>query len=436
MSTSSPPQRRVVISGLGIVSPLGMGFEEFSRRLKAGESGIASVGPDASAAPGRVGGEVANFTSEITKEVMPKKQRNFARVMCREIELGVVAALTAIEQSGLSLDDVNHERFGVDFGANLMFSPPDVLKDACWSVTEETPGGGHQFMYDRWGDQGMRVLEPLWLLKYLPNMPACHIGIAVEARGPNNSITLDDASGNLAVGEAARIIQRDRADVMIAGTTGTKLHPVKTMHAALWDDLASGDGPPETWSRPFDNTQTGQVVAEGACALILETLEHAEQRGATIYGEVLGLGSACVIDFEGTPNYQAALVQAMRTALRDADLTPVDIGHVSANGVALRHLDRAEAAAIHNIFPNGVPVTAFKSYVGNSGAGAGVQEIAASLIGLQEGWIPKTLNFEELDPECQIDVVHGEHRPTTNKVFININVTRTGQASALIIRAT
>jgi 3-oxoacyl-[acyl-carrier-protein] synthase II len=315
-----------------------------------------------------------------------------------------------------------------------MFSPPEVLKDACWSVTDETPVG-RKFEYDRWGEQGMRVMEPLWLLKYLPNMPACHIGIAVDARGPSNSLTLDDASGNLAVGEASRIIQRDRADVMIAGTTGTKLHSVKTMHAALWKDLARGDGPPETWSRPFDARRTGQVVAEAACALILETPEHAERRGATVYGEVLGLGSSCATTPEGKADVKTAVVNAMRAALRDAGVRPEEVGHVNAHGVAIGEVDAAEAAAIREVFPQGVPVTSLKSALGNAGAGSGVMELAGSLLALRQGVIPKTLNYEQPDPACPIDVVAGSHRPTDNKLFINVNVTRAGQASALVVRA-
>lgn len=422
-----------MITGLGLVSPLGIGIEPFQSNLAAGQGGIAAAGIEANAAPGRVAGEVRDFSSDITKRLMPKKQRKFIRVMCREIELGVVAALSAIEESNLPLDDIDHERLGVDFGANLMFSPPEVLKEACWSVTE-SKDGAREFDYDRWGDEGMKLLEPLWLLKYLPNMPACHIGIALDAQGPNNSLTLDDASGNLVIGEATRIIQRSRADIMIAGTTGTKAHSVKTIHSALWRDLANGDGPPETWCRPFDAASTGQVVGEGAAALVLETAEHASGRGAVVYGEILGMGSSCVTDRQGRTEYKAALGQAMRAALRDADLEPEEVGHVNAHGLAIRSVDRAEAAAIAELFPQGVPVTAFKSYVGNAGAGSGVQELAASLLGLRQGWIPKTLNCDEIDPDCPIDVVRGEHRPTENKVFLNVNVTRSGQASAVVVR--
>lgn len=434
MSSSEAARRRVVITGLGTVNPLGIGPDVFGQRLLAGESGIRVLGAEANAAPGNVGGQVPGFSEDVTKEVMPKKQRKFVRVMCREIELGVVAALSAVEQSKLDLEAIDHERFGVDFGANLMFSPPDVLKDAAWAVTDKTERGP-RFEYDRWGGQGMTVLEPLWLLKYLPNMPACHIGIAVDARGPNNSLTLDDASGNLAVGEASRIIQRDRADVMIAGTTGTKLHPVKTMHAALWNDLAKGDGPPETWSRPFDARRTGQVVAEAAGTVILETLEHAERRGATIYGEVLGLGSSCATLPDGKADVTTALVNAMTAALRDAELRPEQVGHVNAHGVGIRESDAAEAAAIRKVFPAGVPVTSLKSALGNAGAGSGVTELVGSLLALRQGVIPKTLNYEQPDPACPVDVVRDAHRPTDNKVFINVNVTRAGQASALVVRA-
>lgn len=434
MSSSNAGRRRVVITGLGVVSPLGMGPEAFWSALSKGETGVHVVGPEATAAPGHVGAQVPGFSEEVTKEAMPKKQRKFVRVMCREIELGVVAALSAVTQSGMDLEQIDHDRFGVDFGANLMFSPPNVLQDACWSVTDSTPDGP-KFDYDRWGEHGMKVLEPLWLLKYLPNMPACHIGIAVDARGPNNSLTLDDASGNLAVGEASRIIQRDRADIMIAGTTGTKLHPVKTMHAALWHDLANGQGPPETWCRPFDARRTGQVVAEGACAVILETPEHAESRGATVYGEVLGMGSSNATRRDGTADIATAVANAVRAALRDARVEASDVGHVNAHGVAIAAVDIAEAEGIRQVFPKGVPVTGLKGYIGNAGAGAGVQELVGSLLALRAGVIPKTLNCDEVDPKCAIDVVRESHRPTDNRLFVNVNVTRAGQASALVVRA-
>ena len=433
MSNAASASRPVVITGLGVVSPLGLSPEIFWSKLEAGQSGVRAVGAQATAAPGLVGAEVPGFNDEITKEAMPKKQRKFVRVMCREIELGVVSALSAVAHSGINLDAIDHERFGVDFGANLMFSPPEVLKDACWSVTEAQTQGP-DFKYDRWGGEGMGVLEPLWLLKYLPNMPACHIGIATDARGPNNSLTLDDASGNLALGEACRIIQRNRADIMIAGTTGTKLNPVKTLHAALWRDLAQGTGEPSTWCRPFDSHRNGQVVAEGAGSVILETRAHAEARGATIYGELVGMGSSCAVQKDGTGHTELALTLAIRAALRDSGLQPEEIGHVNANGIGTQREDAAEARAISALFPSGVAVSGLKGYLGNAGSGAGVLELIASVLALRRGVILKTLNCDEVDPACPIDVVTGTHRAASNKLFLNINVTRKGQASALIVR--
>ena len=441
MSTA-PPRRRVVITGVGVVSPLGIGIDPFLAALKQKRSGVAVITDvmNASAAPGNVGAEVPGFDDGVTKEAMPKKQRKFVKVMCREIELGVVSAMQAVEHSRLDLDEADRSRVGVDFGANLMFSPPQVLEAACEACVEPVPGGdadAREFHFEKWGNRGMKVLEPLWLLKYLPNMPACHIGIALDARGPSNSLTMGGASGNSALSEAAHIIERGRADVMIAGTTGTKLHPVKTLNAGLFGDLARGEGPPDTWCKPFDADRTGQVVAEGACTVILEERGHAEARGATILGEVLGFGSACVADPDGTGHLGPALAGAGRAALKDAGLTPADLSHVNAHGTGTRKNDADECRGLTTLFDGAaVPVSGLKGYLGNAGAGSGVQELAASLLMLREGLIPVTLNHASNDPDCPLDVVSGDHREATgDRVFLNLSATRGGQASAAVVRA-
>ena len=441
--SAAPPRRRVVITGVGVVSPLGIGLTPFLASLREKRSGVDVVTDvmDASAAPGNVGGEVPGFDDGVTKGAMPKKQRKFVKVMCREIELGVVSALQAVEHSGLDLDAADRGRVGVDFGANLMFSPPDVLSDACEACVDEMPDGSadaREFQFARWGKAGMKVLEPLWLLKYLPNMPACHIGIALDARGPSNSLTMGGASGNGALAEAAHIIERGRADVMVAGTTGTKLHPVKTLNEGLFDDLARGDGPPATWCRPFDVDRTGEVVGEGACTVILEERGHAEARGATILGEVLGFGSACVSRTDGTGRLGEALAVAGRAALRDAGLEPGDLGHVNAHGIGTKRHDADESRGLADLLAGAdVPVTALKGYTGNAGAGSGVQELAASLLMLREGLIPVALNLAAPDPECgELRFVVGDHLPADgNRIFLNLNGTRAGQASAAIVRA-
>ncbi|MBT4868380.1 MAG: beta-ketoacyl-[acyl-carrier-protein] synthase family protein [Planctomycetaceae bacterium] len=436
MSSTHASQRRVVITGMGILSPLGVGVDDAGPNLMAGKSGIGKIDLlDYSAAPQNVGGEVRGFNDKYFRGLVPKKQRKVVGMMCREIQLGAASAILALEHSQVDLDAIDHDRFGIDFGANLMFSPPDVLKDACWMcVDDDDPQ--RNFDYEQWGTVGMKGLEPKWLLKYLPNMPACHIGIFVDAHGPNNSLTLDEASANLVLGEAARIISRGHADIMMSGTTGTRLHAVKSLHASMWDELADSDAPPETWSRPFDKNRSGQVLSEGACSFVLEEETSARERGATIYGTILGAGSSCVVDRTGQPGTRLALANAMRAALRDAEISPSDIGHVNAHGLSDRVSDREEALAINDVFGGvDVPVAALKSYFGNAGSACGSLELAGSMMSLQEGVIPRTLNYEVPDPECPLNVVHGAPLATTNGVLLNINVTRMGQASALIVSA-
>ncbi|WP_166828937.1 beta-ketoacyl-[acyl-carrier-protein] synthase family protein [Thalassoroseus pseudoceratinae] len=442
---SSDITKGVVITGVGIVSPLGIGRSDFSENLAAGRSGIRrSQLQSFTGVPGHVGGEISEFDEKSAKKQWLKSERKWVKVMCREIQLGVASALQAVEDAQVSTDTIPADRLGVEFGANLMLTPPDQLIDPVKKSAEEEPSP--HFIYEKWGQDGenagqpsgMGAMEPLWLLKYLPNMPACHISISVGARGPSNSITMDEASGNSVLGEAVRIISRGDADVMISGTCGARFNPMQSLHAALWDELAHEDGPPETWCRPFDKNSTGQVIGEGAATLILETAEHAANRGATVFGEILGFGSSCVVERDGSPQPRRALANAMRAALRDAGVEPNQIGHVNAHGLGSKAVDRDEALAIHDVFGadgGKIPVTAMKSRLGNAGPGCGTMELVASLVSLGSGVIPVTLNYRASDPECPLNVVHGEPLPTDNRLFLKTNVTRVGQATAVVVRA-
>ena len=446
MNTSRPTDEcPVVITGIGMLSSLGIGAEAFWGKLSAGESGIGPIRwLSQSAAPQNMGGEVWDFDEKEARKTYLSPQKKTVRLMCREIQLGVASANLAVEHANLDPKSIKNDRFGVEFGANLMLSPPEVLKDGCWKCVE-TQGETPVFHHERWGSMGentnkqsgMQELEPLWLLKYLPNMPACHISIGLDARGPSNSMTMDDASGNLALAEAARIIARGRADAMVAGSTGTRLHPVKTIHARLWDEVAESDTSSDTWCRPFDKGRTGQVVAEAACSFIVESEQHAQARNANILGEVLGSGCSCVVDRSGKPDLRRALVVAMQKALQDSGLEPKDIGHINAHGLGSRAGDALEASAILDVFgkdhPN-VPVTALKSYFGNSGSGNGLLELAGSILALKGGLIPPTRNYETRDPDCPINIIAGKPQETQNRVVLNINVTSIAQASAVIVR--
>jgi 3-oxoacyl-[acyl-carrier-protein] synthase II len=432
MAGNRESERQVVITGIGVVSPIGIGIDAFWKSLQTGTSGVRPTTMFPCAPPQcQIAAEVPDFVpSQFTKT---RDQKKALRVMCREIQLGFAAASLALDDAGIAEGAIEPERLGVEFGANLMLSPPEDLADAEAACKDPAT---HDFTYGQWGEVGLPRMFPLWLLKFLPNMPACHIGIAADARGPNNSITIDEASANLVIGESLRVIARGHADVMITGSTGTRVHSVKSIHAMMWDKLANFEGDPSMACRPFDKMRSGQVVGEGAGVLILEDDTHARRRGAKIYGRILGAGCVCVCTLSGKGDTRRALAQAMRLALKDAGLKPEDIGHINAHGLSTLESDRLEAQAIYDVFGDlaaKVPVTALKSYFGNCAAGCGALETAGSLAGLAHGVIPATLNYQHPDPECRLAVVSGAPRPVTNKTFLKINVTRMGQASAVVI---
>ncbi|MDA1231877.1 MAG: beta-ketoacyl-[acyl-carrier-protein] synthase family protein, partial [Planctomycetota bacterium] len=217
---------------------------------------------------------------------------------------------------------------------------------------------------------------------------------------------------------------------------GTRLHAVKSCHSHHWDILA--DGPAESRVRPFDAHRTGEALAEASCCLILEARSHAEARGAKILGTILGCGASTVASREGHPDEAAAVVNAANAAMSRAGVSAQDLGHINACASGHPTRDRYEADALRRILGDRadvVPVTAFKSYMGSTGSGAGLCEIAASLLAAQHGVIPKTLNFATPDSEQPLNVVHGEHQTTSNGLFLKTSVTRVGQASAVVIQA-
>jgi 3-oxoacyl-[acyl-carrier-protein] synthase II len=267
-------------------------------------------------------------------------------------------------------------------------------------------------------------------------MLACHISILFDLQGPSNSITEGESASALAIGEAMRIIGRDRADVMVSGGADSKIHPLSLVRMTLLDSISRWEGDPTQACRPFDLHRDGWVPGEGAAILILEERGHAESRSAKIHGELLGFGSACDaaagggIDPEGT-----GIELAVRAALRDAGLQPSDVGHINAHGAASPVGDRAEARAYNRVFgPQGVPVTALKGYYGNIASGGSAVELAGSLLGVGRGLIPPIANCDDPDPALGLDLVVREPRPTSNPVFVKTSVTRHGQAAALVVR--
>jgi 3-oxoacyl-[acyl-carrier-protein] synthase II len=423
MASSS---RRAVITGLGVISPIGLTKADFWESLSHRRSGIGSISAfDASALPTRIGGEVKGFEP---KNYVDKKERKSLKIMSRSIQLAVAASQLALDDSGIDKAGLDPDRFGVEFGAGLIASELEELGPPAQTSANCQPGSVD---LEQWGAQGLACMPPLWMLKYLPNMLACHVSILHDARGPNNTITENDVASVLAMGEAYRILARNQADFFLVGGADSKINPLTLVRHSLFAPLSRRNDAPDKASRPFDRNRDGFVPGEGAGVFVLEDLEHARRRNARIYAEVVGFGAAFDRKRDGT-----GLARAIRAALGDAGIGPDNIDHVNAQGFSAVDSDVWEAQGIHEVFGKcapAVPVFAAKSYMGNLNAGSGTTELAASVLALEHGQLPPTLNYEEPDPRCPVMVATAP-RPVTRAHVLKISFTEMGQCAALVVR--
>jgi 3-oxoacyl-[acyl-carrier-protein] synthase II len=434
----SPMQRQVAITGIGLITPLGSTKEALWEGLSNARSAVTPLTAACAQAIGvSFGAEARQFEGKIDDfAAMDNEQKKAIRkqtkVMCRECQMGVAVAQHAMRDAGLVPGSFDPKRTGITFGTDYMLTLPEEFVEGIRQCLSEEG----KFDFSRWAIEGMPKMSPLWLLKYLPNMPASHLAIFNDLQGPNNSLTLREAAANLAVGEAFQTILRGSADMIIVGATGTRLHPMKMIHALQQEELAGNGIDPARASRPFDRNRTGMVLGEGAGAIVLEEVSSAQSRGATIYGEVLASASSSVAARNLVARRDQAMQNVLRSLLTASALRPEDVGHVHAHGLSTRTCDVEEARAINAVFggrADPVPVTAAKSYFGNLGAGSGMVELAASLLALAHNRLFPVLNYEDPDPECPLAVVSGA-AVSPGGSFINLSVTPQGQASAVLIR--
>jgi 3-oxoacyl-[acyl-carrier-protein] synthase II len=419
---------RVVITGMGVVSPVGIGKETFWRNLLAGRSGIGFLKSFANDhLPCRLAAEIEDFNP-----LNFLRQRKLLKVMSRDIQLGVSAAALAMTDARLAQGDVDPDRLGVVYGAGrIPFTPQELVEAAAYCARDDI------FNFDRFDEDCMEQICPLWLLPQLPNMPACHVAIEHDARGPNNTITSREASPLLALAEAVHTIQRGAADCMIVGACGSDVHPVHIARLTLAENLSRRDDPSKA-SRPFDIDRDGSIPGEGAAAFVIEDFEFARRRGAQIYAEVLAVTGGC--DGRGYRNGAGGtgLVRSITSALQKSGLSPADIGHINAHGKSTERDDLVEARAYHRalgVAAETIPVTGLKSYFGAFDAGAGAVELAATILSINHGVVPLTLNYETPDPECQLNVIHHEPLPLKNLTALKVNRTAVGQSAAAVLRA-
>ncbi len=422
-------QRRVVISGIGMVTPAGIGLEAYWKAVVSGESVIA---PSPEPAAGGIAfprtGAIRGFQPEAFVA-----QRKQIKLMSREIQLAVAASHLALQDAGFKPDPAHTFRYGISLGAGVLNTDIDEMSSG---VRASLDASG-QFSLKKFGEEGMRALFPLWFLKYLPNMPACHVGIAHGFQGPSNTVTTSSAAAAQAIGEALRVIRRGDADLMLAGGTDSKINPVGISRFQLLGLLSRRDDPADRAYCPFDERHDGLILGEGAGLLVLEEKEHALARGARIYGEILGYGDAS--DFNCDPrepqDYEGKRL-AMKRALEQSAVDPSDVDFIMANGSGIPCEDDQEAMAIGMIFEKNfsrLAVTGVKPITGHSVYASGGIEIAAGLLALRDQVVPPLANFEKPSSHCHLPIVKKAARRVDSDLFLFNSSGFGGQNASLVV---
>jgi len=439
MPDPSTAARRVVITGLGVVSPLGVGVEAFWSALLEGRRAVGPISAfDASEFSCRVGGQLTDFSA---RGFVPKDYRKSVKVMARDIEIAVAAADLAFKDAGLTTRaagdaamTVHGKRLGCNIGAGLICTDLDELGLAV--NTALTDG---KLDLRKWGSTGMNNLNPLWLLKYLPNMLSCHVTIIHGCEGPSNCITCGDASGPQSMGESRSWIARGAADAVVAGGAECKLIPMGLVRQGLLERLCTGrnDAPADA-CRPFDTAHAGTVIGEGGALAILEETDHAARRGGRVYAEVVGFGAACDpggIDVM-TPSV-GGMDLAVRSALRNAGIGPEDVGMIVAHGTGVPADDLLESAAWRSALGEScsrIPAMAVTGATGSLFVGAGATNVAVAAMTLHSGIVPATANFEQHAAGCETMNLSNQPREVKANYAVTAAFGAGGQSAAVVLR--
>lgn len=423
-------KRRVVITGLGLLTPSGRGWTPYWQDLLESRSRIRQISSfQLNGFPSKYAGEVLDFDPAFYIT-----QRKLLKVMSRDIQFSVAASQLAIEDAALKLEETDRSRFGIFLGVGIINNDLDELGVGIRSGLDTQ---GH-FQMDKFGQDGIRALFPLWFLKYLPNMPACHISIAHGLHGPSNTITTSSAASTQAIGEAFLTIQRGDADLMLAGGADSKINAMGISRFHMLGLLSQSYSADNQSYCPFDKRHDGMVLGEGAGLLVLEEWDHARARGAKIYGEIAGYGSSS--DF----NYDPRSIEdftgkklAMTRALHNAGMEPGEIDFLMANGSGIPSEDIQEARAVESVFAGAVgdlKITAAKPITGHLVYGAGGVEMAGALVSLVHGIIPPIAHFESADPQCDLPFVKSRPETAEMVAFLFNSFGFGGQNASLAVR--
>jgi 3-oxoacyl-[acyl-carrier-protein] synthase II len=423
-------RRRIVVTGMGVVNPLGHDVASMWKALLEGRSGVGPISIfDAAGYPTTIAAEVKNWdVSKVGADPAYWNKRG------RHTRFAVGAAKQAIQQSGLLDGSPDPTRIGVYLGAGE--GNQNFL-----SFTSMVSAGlqGGTFGLSEFLRKGLEIMDMAAELEQEPNMPAAHLADLFNAQGPNSNCLTACAASSQAVGEATELIRSGEADAMIAGGCHSMIHPFGLTGFSLLTTLSERNEEPAKASRPFDRDRDGFVLGEGAAIVILEEYERARKRGAEIYGEVLGYGSTAdayrITDIH--PEGRGA-IGCMRQAITDARLNLDEIGYVNAHGTSTAVNDRTETLACKGVFgdrASQTPISSTKSMMGHLIAAAGATEMIVCLLAIRDGMLPPTINQETPDPACDLDYVPNTARPSKIRAALNNSFGFGGQNVTLAVGA-
>ncbi|MCH8948747.1 MAG: beta-ketoacyl-ACP synthase II [Chloroflexi bacterium] len=407
--------RRVVITGMGAITPLGLTVDDYWQGLVEGKSGIDWITVvDTANYPAKVSGDVRGFEPE---QYMDRKE---ARRMARFSQFAVAAARQAYDDSGLAESSMDPERLGVALGSGFGGLPNTDA--AVRTIVEK---GGNR-------------IDPFYMLKTLPNMAASHVSIQLQAKGPSSTMSTACAAATQAMGEAMRLIRHGHADAMLAGGTEAGMCELGLAAFTVMKVLSTAAGDPTKASRPFDAKRDGFVSAEGAAVFVLESLEHAQARNASILAEVIGAAASADAYHMVAPCADGeGAARCMQWALEDAGLAPEQIDYVNAHGTSTQLNDASETKALKTVLGEHayqVPISSTKSMIGHALGASGALESVACVKTLQTGVIHPTINYEYPDPECDLDYVPNESRRQEVTTILKNSFGFGGQNACLVFR--
>lgn len=422
-------RRRVVVTGLGMINPLGTDVDTVWNALVKAQSGVGYISIfDASSYPTRIAAEILDWTvADCGQDPQVWAKRG------RHARFAAGAAQQAISDSGILDAIIDPTRMGVYFGAG---EGNQDFYNFTQMVNVAARDDG-SFDLDAFMRKGLEILDPELELEQEPSMPAAHVANMFDIQGPNLNCLTACAASSQAVGEATELIRAGRVDAMLAGGAHSMIHPFGLTGFSLLTALSTNNDDPTGASRPFDRLRDGFVMGEGSSVVILEELEHAKRRGAKIYGEVMGYG--CTADAyritDIHPEGRGA-IGCMTASLKDARLSPDDVGYVNAHGTSTTVNDKVETVACKAVFGDRakqVPVSSTKSMMGHLIAAAGVTEMIVCLKTIEQGVIPPTINMENPDPLCDLDYVPNQAREAKVRVALNNSFGFGGQNVTLAV---